>query len=88
MIWNLSDEAKFKQLMGIRADVEISDGQFDIEIHSLKEALHYQRINHPDDHHTRDFYERRLLELVDRQRHMQQLEAQEKVEAAKSGPLG
>lgn len=88
MIQSLSDEAKFKQFMGIRADVEISDGQFDIEIHSLKEALHYQRINNPDDHHTRDFYERRLLELVDRQRHIQQLEAQEKAEASKAGPLG
>lgn len=49
----------------------------------MKEAISYQRINHPEDHHTRDFYERRLLELVDRQRHMQQLQAQEKAEVSK-----
>jgi len=93
LIRNLSSEENFKKFMGIRADIAITDGQFDIEIHSLKEALHYQRIHHPDDHQTRDFYERRLLELADRQRYSQMQEAKDKeakkveAEAAKKKPV-
>jgi hypothetical protein len=66
MIKDISDGDKFKKYMGIAADVDITDKGFDLDIHEVKEALHQTRINSPDDHQTRDFYERRLLELVEK----------------------
>ena len=69
MIKDISDGDKFKKFMGIGADVDITDKSFDLDIHEVKEALHQTRINSPDDHQTRDFYERRLLELVEKQKH-------------------
>ena len=69
MIKDISDGDKFKKYMGIAADVDITDKGFDLDIHEVKEALHQTRINSPDDHQTRDFYERRLLELVEKQKH-------------------
>jgi hypothetical protein len=69
MIKDISDGEKFKKYMGIGPDVDITDKSFDLDIHEVKEALHQTRINSPDDHQTRDFYERRLLELVEKQKH-------------------
>ena len=55
--------------MCISADVDISNKQFDLDIHEVKEALQQTRIYSPDDHQARDFYERKLLELVERQKY-------------------
>ena len=52
--------------MCIAQDVDIASKEFDLDIHEVKEALHQTRIYSPDDHQARDFYERRLLELVER----------------------
>jgi hypothetical protein len=52
--------------MCIAADVDISNKQFDLDIHEVKEALHQSKIQSPDDHQSRDFYERRLLELIEK----------------------
>ena len=35
----------------------------------MKEALQSARASNPDDHAMRDFYERRLLDLVEKQKH-------------------
>ena len=66
MIKDISTEELFKAFMGIGKDVDISDKSFDLDIHEVKEALHFTRVYNPDDHSMRDFYERRLLELVER----------------------
>lgn len=55
--------------MGIPQTTDISDKGFDLDIHEAKEALHHVRAANPDDHAARDFFERRLLELVERQKH-------------------
>jgi hypothetical protein len=36
--------------MGISNDIDIADKAFDLDIHEVKEALHFTRINNPDDH--------------------------------------
>jgi elongation factor P--beta-lysine ligase len=69
LIKDISTEELFKAFMGIGKDVDISDKSFDLDIHEVKEALHFTRVYNPDDHSMRDFYERRLLELVERQKH-------------------
>ena len=69
MIKDISSEDKFKKYMGIGADIDIADKGFDLDIHEVKEALQYTRVNSPDDHQTRDYYERRLLDLVEKQKH-------------------
>ena len=43
--------------MCIAADVDISNKQFDLDIHEVKEALHQSKIQSPDDHQSRDFYD-------------------------------
>ena len=39
-----------------------------MDVYEAKEALHQVRSTHPDDHATRDFFERKLLEIVERQK--------------------
>jgi hypothetical protein len=68
VIQDISSQENFKKFMGIGPDVDISDKAFDLDIHEVKEALHLTRINNPDDHQTRDYYERRLLDLVEKQK--------------------
>ena len=52
----------------MKDDLNILEGYFDIEIYKIKDALNKTRLLNPDDYHTKDFYERRLLELVERQK--------------------
>ena len=52
----------------MKNDLNIFEGSFDIEIYQIKDALNKTRLLNPDDYHTKDFYERRLLELVERQK--------------------
>ena len=66
--------------MGIGSDVDITDKGFDLDVHEIKEALHFQRIYNPEDHATRDFYERRLLQLVERQKQGEAMLAKKKEE--------
>ena len=69
LISDISTEQGLKAFLGVGKDVDIHDQAFDLDIHELKEALHFTRISNPDDHATRDFYERKLLELVEFQKH-------------------
>jgi len=69
LIRAIATEQKFKSFLGISAGTDISDKSFDLDIHEVKEALHYARASNPDDHAMRDYYERKLLELVERQKH-------------------
>lgn len=66
MIKDISTQERFKKFMGINQEIDIADKSFDLDIHEVKEALHLTRINNPDDHQTRDYYERRLLDLVEK----------------------
>lgn len=68
LIRQLSTVDNFKAFMGISPATSISDKGFDLEIYETKESLHQIRAKNPDDHATRDFFERRLIELVDRQK--------------------
>ena len=52
--------------MGISLRTDISNKSFDIDIHEVKEALTQVKVNSPDDHSARDFYERKLMELVEK----------------------
>ncbi len=52
--------------MGIKQEVDLLDPNFDFEIYSVKEALNYTRTNHPDDYQKKEYYERKLLELVEK----------------------
>mmetsp|Transcript_11609 Transcript_11609/g.17572 ORF Transcript_11609/g.17572 Transcript_11609/m.17572 type:complete len:400 (+) Transcript_11609:574-1773(+) len=76
-IKDLSTEAGFKTFMGIAPSTDIGDKNFDLDIHEVKETLHHIRVHNPDDHSARDFYERRLLDLVDRQKQLGGKEAEE-----------
>lgn len=67
-IRHLSTEANFKAFMGISESTSISDKGFDLDIYETKEALQQTRANNPQDHATRDYFERKLLELVERQK--------------------
>ena len=69
LISDISTEERLKVFLGIGEGVDIHDSAFDLDIHELKEALHFTRVSNPDDHATRDFYERKLLELVEYQKH-------------------
>ena len=44
--------------MNIGQDVNVQDNEFDLEIHEIKDALNLQRTYNPEDHATRDAYER------------------------------
>ena len=66
LIADLSTEQKLKIFLGISQSTDISDKAFDLDIHEVKEALHFTRASNPDDHAMRDFYERKLLEMVER----------------------
>lgn len=52
--------------MGIKQEVDLLDANFDFEIYTVKEALNYNRTNHPEDLQKKEFYERKLLELVEK----------------------
>lgn len=69
LIKDISTEESLKAFLAIGKDVDIHNSSFDLDIHELKEALHFTRVSNPDDHATRDFYERKLLELVEYQKH-------------------
>ena len=69
LIADISTEQLFKAFLGISQSTDVTDRSFDLDIHEVKEALHYARASNPDDHAMRDFYERKLLELVERQKH-------------------
>jgi hypothetical protein len=73
MVRSISTEDKLKEFLGISKEVNIADKSFDLDIYEVKEALHYTRINNPDDHIMRDYYERKLLELVELQKHTHSL---------------
>ena len=68
LIANISTEQQFKAFLGISANTDVTDRSFDLDIHEVKEALHFARTSNPDDHAMRDFYERKLLELVEKQK--------------------
>lgn len=65
LIHDLSAEDTLKAFLGIGKDVDIRDTTFDLDIHEIKEALHFTRMTSPDDHAMRDFYERKLIDLVE-----------------------
>ena len=65
LIRDISTEDKLKTFLGISQDIDIRDKTFDLDIHEVKEALHFTRMANPDDHAMRDFYERKLIELVE-----------------------
>ena len=44
--------------MNISTDVNIMDNEFDLEINEIREALRYTKENNPEDHTTREAYER------------------------------
>ena len=50
LIQDLSSEDSFKQAFGIRADISVTDENFDLEMHTLKETLAYLRVYSPEDH--------------------------------------
>jgi hypothetical protein len=62
----LADEEGFKKLMGIKQSIDIKEPQFNFEIYQLKDTISDLKQNNPDDFHTRDIYERRLLDIVER----------------------
>lgn len=62
----MSTADKFKITFGIKSDIDITEGAFDLEIYQIKEALHQTKTLNPEDYQTKDFYERRLLELVEK----------------------
>lgn len=41
LIKDISTEEKFKKFMGIARDVNIADKSFDMDVHEVKEALHF-----------------------------------------------
>ena len=41
LIKDISTEEKFKKFMGIAKDVNIADKSFDMDVHEVKEALHF-----------------------------------------------
>jgi hypothetical protein len=65
LIHDLSEEDTLKAFLGIGKDVDIRDTAFDLDVHEIKEALHFTRMTSPDDHAMRDFYERKLIDLVE-----------------------
>lgn len=71
LVKDLSTEGRFKAFMGIPESTDIAQQGFDLDIHEAKEALHHVRLSNPDDHAARDFFERRLLELVEKQKQAQ-----------------
>ena len=58
LIKKLSTEVSFKEYMNISTDVNIMDNEFDLEINEIREALRYTKENNPEDHTTREAYER------------------------------
>jgi len=68
VIKKLATEENLRKLLGISSAVNITDKSFDPDIYEAKEALQYTRLNNPGDMGTRDFYERRLLDLVEKQK--------------------
>jgi len=86
LIAGIATEEKFKTFLGISGATNIADKAFDLDIHEVKEALHAARASNPDDHAMRDYYERKLLELVEKQRHPAGLAASGK-KAAKANAL-
>lgn len=68
LIKDISTEDKLKSFLGINSEVDIKDKAFDLDIHEVKEALQFTRMANPDDHAMRDFYERKLIELVEQQK--------------------
>ena len=68
VIKNLSTEDKLRKYFGISKQIKIMDKSFDSNIHEVKEALHFTKMHNPNDSNTRDFYERRLLDLVEKQK--------------------
>lgn len=71
LVKDLSTEERFKAYMGIPENTDITQQGFDLDIHEAKEALHHIRHTSPDDHAARDFFERRLLDLVEKHKHAQ-----------------
>lgn len=65
-ISDLSTEEKYKRFLGIRPDIELSSQTHELDIDQVKEALHFSKLY--NDHGARDFYERKLLELVEKQK--------------------
>ena len=70
LVRSLSTQEGFKKAMNIKPDVDISNPKFDIEIYKVKEAIQEVKAHNPNDFQARDIYERRLLELVERDRHL------------------
>lgn len=66
MISDISTEDKYKRFLGIRMDIELSSQTHELDIDQVKEALHFSKLY--NDHGARDFYERKLLELVEKQK--------------------
>jgi non-homologous end joining protein Ku len=54
--------------MGIEKKVDIKDNGFDMDIYEVKEALLLTRQYNPEDYASKDYYERRLLQLVEQQK--------------------
>ena len=67
-IREVSTEANFKAFLGIAQSTDIAGKGFDLDIYEVKEALHQVKTCNPDDHVTRDVYERKLIHLVERQK--------------------
>jgi hypothetical protein len=50
----------------LKEDLNLCDRSFDIEIYQIKDALNKTKLLNPDDYQTKDFYERSLIELVEK----------------------
>ena len=68
LIRDLAKEDSFKRVMGLRPEISLTEEGFDLEIHTLRETMHYLRIYSPDDHTKMEACGRRLNELIERQR--------------------
>ena len=66
LVEQISCEENFKKAMGIRPDIKILDETFDIEVHCLKEKLHYLKIHQPDDHSQMDYCRYRLQDIYEK----------------------
>jgi len=66
LIRDISTQQKFKLFLGISEGTDISERSFDLDIHEAKEALHFAKATKPDDHAMRDYFEGKLLEMVER----------------------
>ena len=77
LIEEFSSQDKLKKALNIEEKVDISDPAFDFEIYETKAMLNQAKAKCPDDYFLRDVYERRLLDLVEKQKSGSKKESKE-----------